>query len=173
MLFFGKNDAINIFDMEVSCNSTFTNQIDFLKQLTQDNKTLVNELRSQLSLNESIQREKSSLEEKYNQLLRDAELTRDRNDLITKRNAHLVKEISKLKEELERKEREYSSSKADFEAMIASKDKQIAGATSNISMLERDIIQRDVRILQGKKEIKALTTKLSKKRESLRMASEK
>jgi chromosome segregation ATPase len=170
MLFLRKNDAINIFDMEVSCNSTFTNQIDFLKQLTQDNKTLVNELRSQLSLNESIQSEKSSLEEKYNQLLRDAELTRDRNDLITKRNTHLVKEISKLKEELERKEKEYSSSKADFEALIASKDKQIAGATSNISMLERDIIQRDVRILQGKKEIKALTTKLSKKRESLRMA---
>jgi SMC interacting uncharacterized protein involved in chromosome segregation len=170
MLFLRKNDAINIFDMEVSCNSTFTNQIDFLKQLTQDNKTLVHELRSQLSLNESIQSEKSSLEEKYNQLLRDAELTRDRNDLITKRNTHLVKEISKLKEELERKEKEYSSSKADFEALIASKDKQIAGATSNISMLERDIIQRDVRILQGKKEIKALTTKLSKKRESLRMA---
>jgi uncharacterized small protein (DUF1192 family) len=157
--------------MEVSCNnSTVANQIDFLKQLTQDNKTLANELRIQLSLNESLESEKSSLEEKFNQLLRDAELTRDRNDMITKRNAHLVKEISKLKQELEKKDKEYSSSKADFEELIVSKDKQIAEAKSNITVLERDIIQRDVRILQGKKEIEGLTARLSKKKESLRKA---
>lgn len=153
--------------MEVSCHSTFTNQNDFLIQLTQDNKTLANELRIQLSLNESLENEKSDLEDKFHKLLRDAELTKDRNDMIAKRNAHLVKEISKLKQELEMKDKEYSGCKADFEALVASRDTQIAEGNAKIVALERDIIQRDVRILQGKKEIKSLTAKLSKKKESL------
>ena len=68
-----------------------------LSTILKDNKILANEVKNQLDIIEQLEKEKNTLKNNLNQIVRESELCIERDFLHTKRNVTLVRENKELK----------------------------------------------------------------------------
>lgn len=156
-----------MFDMRMmSTQSKCIHEKELLKQSIQDNKILSDELKIQLNMSDSLKNDLLALKVKFNQLLRDAELTKGRDEMITRRNSCLVKEISDLKKVLMTAKQELLSLKNEYEFRLVSKEKQVTEAKETINMLERSLMQRDVEIAKIHKKNRSIEGDRIKEKDS-------